>query len=78
MTVSPNRPKQADQAYDLYDHGDMTVLSAGPWWSLGDQWLRIVLVGDDFQPKNPKPLVFVVRFQHGSDEVMEAYYDVRP
>lgn len=76
--TDPGRPKMANQAYDLYDHGDMDVLSAGPWWPLGDLWLRIVLVGDDFHPKNPKPLVFAVRFAKGRNEVEEAYYDVRP
>lgn len=78
MTDSMNRPRQANQAFDLYDHGDMAVLSSGPWWPLGDRWLRIVLVGDDFRPNAPKPLVFVVRFRRGTDEVEEAFYDVRP
>lgn len=77
-TMETERKARADQAFDLYDHGDMSILYKGAWEVQSCQWMRIVLVGDDFRPSNPKPLVFVVRFQADSDEVKDAYYDVRP
>ena len=77
-SASTPRAAAADQAYDLYDHGDMVLVNSGPWWVMGDVWRKVALVGDDFRPVDPKPLVFVVRFRRGTDEVAEAYYDVRP
>ena len=43
-----------------------------------DYVIEYIMVGDDFRPNAPKPLVFVVRFRRGTDEVEEAFYDVRP
>lgn len=77
MTQSPDRPRRVNEAYDLHDTGNMKIVDAGPWWPVGDVWRRIVLVDAPARTNDPKPLVFVVRFQRGTDEVSEAYYDVR-
>ena len=69
------RREAADQAFELYDHGDMVVGEAEGWETdTGtDTWERNVYIEMPNSDRTTK-LRFVVRFQPNSPEVIESYY----
>lgn len=78
MTLNEQRQGTADQAFELYDMGDMEVKDTGGWDTIDkDEWNRAVFIegaeGEDGCGTSTK-LMFVVRFVPGSVEVSEAYF----
>lgn len=76
-TMETERKKRADQAYALYDHGDVGAVFESDWQVFNHLWLRIVVL-ETSKPTDPDVLVFGVWFETGSDEVRDAYYLIRP
>jgi len=76
--MEAERRVNADQAFALYDMGDMEVKDTGTWQDQGgDEWSMPVFIegpdGEDGYGTSTK-LTFVVRFVAGSAEVNEAYF----
>ncbi|MGH7174804.1 MAG: hypothetical protein ACREGR_00395 [Minisyncoccia bacterium] len=73
------RQANADQAFELYDMGDMVVEDTSGWERVlgSDEMSRSVFVADEVDADGygvSKKLTFVVRFVPGSAEVSEAYF----
>lgn len=67
-----DRRSHADQAFALYDMGDMEIKDTGTWQQAGDEWSMPVYVENGDEPSTR--LTFVVRFVPGSSEVNDAYF----
>ncbi len=76
-TMETERKARADQAYELYDHGDVPAAFESPWQVFNHLWLRLVVI-ESSSPREPDVLVFGVWFEPDSDEVRDAYYLTRP
>lgn len=68
IVIDCDRLLAAEQAYDLYDMGDMHILSCSPWDQVGDLYRRLVHLNTG------QVLCFVVVFCPGSDQVFDAYF----
>lgn len=69
------RAASAQQAFEFYDLGDMTVAAVGGWEVSTDLWQLPVFIARGASPS--VRLTFVVRFAPApSSEVVEAYFDV--
>lgn len=66
------RRQRADEAFALYDMGDMEVKDTGTWQRAGDEWSMSVFIENGDSPSTK--LTFVVRFLPCSTEVNEAYF----
>lgn len=77
-TMETDRKRAADQAYELYDHGDVPAVFESPWQVFNHLWLRIVVL-ESSKPTEPDVLVFGVWFETDpeSTEVRDAYYIVK-
>jgi hypothetical protein len=78
MSFDDVRRAAADQAFDLYDMGDMTIEDTGGWdWHAPDEVKRAVFVADEVDEDGhgvSMKLTFVVRFKAGTAEVEDAYF----
>lgn len=76
-TMETDRKAAADQAYELYDHGDTAAVFEGDWQVFNHLWMRTVVL-ETSKPMNPDVLVFGVLFDPNSRsaEVIDAYYIV--
>lgn len=71
-----SRRINADQAFELYDFGDMTVEATSGWVrDKPDSWRQIVYLKGSDEGESQKH-VFVVNFQTESTGVHEAYFEV--
>jgi hypothetical protein len=70
--MTDTRRENADQAFSLYDMGDMEVKDTGTWNTIEtDEWSMPVYVENADEPS--VRLTFVVRFAPDSPEVADAY-----
>jgi hypothetical protein len=76
-TMGTERKESADQAYALYDHGDIDAVFESDWQVFNNLWMRIVVL-ETSKPMNPDVLVFGVWFEPESAEVHDAYYIIKP
>lgn len=76
-TMETDRKAAADQAYELYDHGDVGAVFESDWQVFNHLWLRIVVL-ETSKPMEPDVLVFGVWFEPESAEVRDAYYIIKP
>jgi hypothetical protein len=75
MTQHARRLQNADQAFELYDKGDMQ-LDGSDGWDIDESrpiWTKNVYVRNP-ETKSSGVLVFVVRFNPVNDDVEEAYF----
>lgn len=66
-TLKHRRRCAASEALSLYDKGDMTIDFCSGWGLDGDVATRFVVCGQT-------ELFFVVKFEPGSSEVVDAYF----
>jgi hypothetical protein len=77
MDPANARDKAANDAFERYDHDPARrIVDCTAWLKNGLCWRTLVLLED--QAGVIDWLVFTIIFLDSSDEVVDAYYDVRP